>query len=163
MESTNNMSKRRGTSRRSPHKNVSPKVSAGLIELSVLQGAPGLEKKERMRLSYTPEEIGAMHDRNENFRGKQANIEKLQLYRAVKRDLVEFMERCDDVRVVDGFDPNIREKHALLWVDFSPAAILDIKEITALTAIMNKADGVIISAVGDHTRISFMIQNIWEK
>lgn len=116
-----------------------------------------------MRLSFTPDEIGAMHDRNENFQGTQANFEKLQLHQAVKRGLVEFKERCDCVQVVDGYDPNTREKHAILWVDFSPAATLDSEETAALTAIMNKADGVIIAAIEECTRISFVIKNIWEK
>lgn len=116
-----------------------------------------------MRLSYTPEEIGAMHDRNENFHGSKANFEKIQVYHTVKRDLMEFKACCDCVQVVDGYDPNTREKHAILWIDFSPAAALDNKETAALTAIMNKADGVIITAIDECTRISFVIQNIWEK
>ena len=116
-----------------------------------------------MRLSYTPEEIGAMHDRNENFRGKQANFEKIQLYQAVKRDLVEFQKRCHSVQVVDGYDPNIREKHALLWMDLFPIANLDKEETAVLTAIMNKADSTNITAMKNRTRISFVIKNIWEK
>lgn len=117
-----------------------------------------------MRLNYTPEEIGEMHDRNENFRGKQANFDKIRLYHAVKRDLVEFKDRCDCVQEVDGFDPNIREKHALLWMDFSPAASLNKKQIATLAAIMRKADGTITTTLeGGCRRISFVIKNIWEK
>lgn len=114
-------------------------------------------------INYTFERIAEAHDRNENFYGTHANFEKLQLYQAVKRDLVEFMERCDRVTLVDGFDPNIREKHAIIWLDLSPAATLNKEETAALTEIMNKADGVVISAVEDHTRISFVIKDIWKK
>ena len=116
-----------------------------------------------MRLSYTPEKIGAMHDRNENFQGTRANFEKLQLYQSVKRSLMEFKGRCECVQAVDGYDPNTREKHAILWMDFSPAATLSSEQTAALTAIMNEADGIIITAIEDCTRISFVIQNIWEK
>ena len=116
-----------------------------------------------MRMNYTPDEIGEMHDRNENFHGTQANFEKLALYREVKDDLTRFLLSCDDVRMVDGYDPNTREKHAVLWLDFAPAATLDKEETAALTAIMNKADGTIISAVEDHVRISFEINDIWTK
>lgn len=116
-----------------------------------------------MRLSYTPEEIGAMHDRNENFQGTQANFEKLQLYQAVKRGLIEFKERCECVQVVDGYDPNTREKHAILWIDFSPVADLNNEQTAALTAIMNEADSIIITDMEECTRISFVIKNIWEK
>ena len=96
-----------------------------------------------MRLNYTPEEIAEMHDRNKNFNGTRANFSKIKLYQAVKSDLVEFMNMCDDVRMIDGYDPNM-------------------KETAALTAIMNKADGTVISAVDGHVRISFDINDIWD-
>lgn len=89
-----------------------------------------------MRVNYTPEEIAEMHDRNENFNGTRANFSKIKLYQAVKSDLVEFMNMCDDVRMIDGYDPNMKEKHAILWLDFSPAATLNKEETAALTAIM---------------------------
>ena len=98
-----------------------------------------------MRVNYTPEEIAEMHDRNENFNGTRANFSKVKLYQAVKSDLVEFMNMCDDVQMIDGYDPNAKEKHAILWLDFSPAATLNKEETAALTAIMNKADGIVIS------------------
>jgi len=69
-----------------------------------------------MRVNYTPEEIAEMHDRNENFNGTRANFSKIKLYQAVKSDLVEFMNMCDDVRMIDGYDPNMKEKHAILWL-----------------------------------------------
>ena len=96
-----------------------------------------------MRLNYTPEEIAEMHDRNKNFNGTRANFSKIKLYQAVKSDLVEFMNMCDDVRMIDGYDPNK-------------------EETAALTAIMNKADGTVISAVDGHVRISFDINDIWD-
>lgn len=112
-------------------------------------------------INYTPEEIAAMHDRNENFHGTNANYEKLQLYQAVKCDLIEFMESCEAMKQVDGFAPNIREKHAIIWMDLSPAASLSKEETAALTEIMNKAGGVVISAVENHVRITYDIKNIW--
>lgn len=115
-----------------------------------------------MRKEYTPEEIAEAHDRNENFNGRRANMEKIRLYQEVKADLIKFMERCEDVRQVDGYDPNIREKHAMLWIDLAPAAILNKEEATMLAAIICKTDGLVISTVEDHVRISFDIKNIWE-
>lgn len=56
----------------------------------------------------------------------------------------------------------MKEKHAILWLDFSPAATLNKEETVALTAIMNKADGTVISAVDGHVRISFDINDIWD-
>lgn len=114
-------------------------------------------------MDYTPEEIAAMHDRNENFHGTLANFEKIALYQAVKSDLVKFMEQSVEVRCVEGFDPNMREKHAVIWMDLAPAATLTKAEAAKLTEIMNKVDGVVLSAVDGHVRISFDINNIWEK
>lgn len=88
-------------------------------------------------------------------------MDKIRLYHAIKRDLAKFMKLCDTVKEVDGFDPNVREKHAILWLDFCPAAILDREETAALAEIMTKTDGSVISAVDGHVRITFDVRNIW--
>jgi hypothetical protein len=116
-----------------------------------------------MRVDYTPEEIAEMHDRNENFNGVQANFVKIKLYQKIHEGLVDFMGVCRDVRQVDGYAPNPKEKHAMLWVDFAPAAILDKTETEMLASIMNMADGTVISAVDGGVRISFDVRDIWEK
>ena len=113
------------------------------------------------RDNYTPEEIAEMHDRNENFHGSQANIAKILLYNEIKAELVEFMQSCDEVRLMDGFAPNAKEKHDMLWLELRFAATLDKEETAALTAIMNKTDGVVLAAAGNHIRISLQIDNIW--
>jgi len=110
---------------------------------------------------YTPEEILKMWICNENFQGTRANLEKVRLYHTIKTDLTQFMQDCDEVRRVEGFDPNPKEKHAVIWIDLVPAATLSKEETTKLTKIMNKSDGTVISAVGDHVRISFDINDIW--
>ena len=115
-----------------------------------------------MRKEYTPEEILVAWERNENFYGRRANMEKIRLYQEVKADLIKLMEHCKEVLLVDGFDPNIREKHALLWTDFHPAAILDKEETAMLAAIIRKTDGMVISAIEGHVRISLDIKNIWD-
>jgi len=115
-----------------------------------------------MRMNYTPEEIAAAHHRNESFNGTRANMDKIRLYQAVKGDLAEFVKSCEYAELVDGFDPNVHEKHAILWLDFSPAAILSAEETAALATIMTKVDGTVISAVDGHVRITFDIKNIWE-
>lgn len=114
------------------------------------------------RKNYTPEEIAAAHDRNESFIGKQANLTKIQLYHSVKSDLVKLMEHCEAMKQVDGFAPNVHEKHAIIWLDFSPAAILSTEETRVLAAVMCKVDGMVISAVDSHVRVTFDIKNIWE-
>lgn len=116
-----------------------------------------------MRVNYTPEEIAEMHDRNENFNGVQANFDKIKLYQEIREGLDDFMGICRDVRQVDGYTPNPKEKHAMLWVDFSPAAILNKTETEMLASIMNMADGTVLSTVDGCVRISFDVNDIWEK
>lgn len=115
-----------------------------------------------MCLSYSPEEIGVMHDRNENFQGTQANFEKLQLYQDVKRGLMEFKEHYECVWNAGEYTPNTREKHAVLWIDLCHCAYLNREEIAVLTEIMGKADGVVFTAIGACVRISFAVKNIWD-
>lgn len=114
------------------------------------------------RRDYTPEEIAAAYDRNEHFHGKQASMDKIRLYQTIKHDLTKFVKNSEDAERIDGYDPNIHEKHAILWLDFCPAAILNAEETAALAAIMTKADGTVISAVDGHVRITFDIKNIWD-
>ena len=50
--------------------------------------------------SYTLEEVLAAHDRNEHFHGRQANMDKIQLYHSIKRELVKFVKLCDAAKQV---------------------------------------------------------------
>ena len=115
-----------------------------------------------MRRNYTPGEIAAAHDRNENFVGTRANMEKVRHYQTMKRELETFADNCEDARAVDGFDPNVREKHAILWLDFAPAAILNKAEAEELAGIIRKSDGVVLTAIDDHVRITFDVRDIWK-
>lgn len=110
---------------------------------------------------YTPEEIGEMLDRNESFCGTQANFEKLRTYHGIRRGLEALQERCDCVLEADGYAPNTREQNVILWLDLSPAAILDREQAAALAAVMSQSDGVVITAMEDRTRISFAVKDIW--
>lgn len=114
-------------------------------------------------MNYSPEQIAEMHDYNENFSGTQANFAKIKLYYEIRDGLVDFMGVCQNVRRIDGYAPNPKEKHAMLWMDFSPAAILSESETKILASIMEMADGVVFSAVDGCVRVSFDVNNIWEK
>lgn len=113
-------------------------------------------------MQYTPEEIAAAHDRNENFHGQCANFEKIKLYQQLRDELLDLMQTCNNVDLVDGFDPNPEERHAMLWMDLSPAAILNKAAAEKLADIMQKSDGMVLSAVKGHVRISFDVNDVWE-
>ena len=115
-----------------------------------------------MHMNYTAEQIGEMNDRNENFRGTRANFAKMQLFQEIRSDLLDFLSGCDEVRLVDGYSPNGNEKNSILWLDLSSIATLSKEDTAALTLIMNKADSTTISAVEDHVRITFYVNNVWD-
>lgn len=116
----------------------------------------------RRTLDYTPEEIDAMYQRNENFNGKQANFEKLRLFQEIKADLTAFLQCCDDVCKLEEIKPNQHEKNALLFLDMNVISTFNKEETAMLTAIMNKADRMIVSAIGGNSiRISFGVENVW--
>lgn len=117
----------------------------------------------RKTLAYTPEEIEAMYQRNENFDGRRANFGKLRLFQEIKTDLTNFLQSCDDVYKLEEVRPNQYEKNALLFLDIKAISTFNKDEVAMLTAIMNKADRVIISAIeGGSIRISFGVENVWE-
>lgn len=117
----------------------------------------------RRTLAYTPEEIEAMYQRNENFNGRRANFGKLRLFQEIKADLTNFLQSCDDVCKLEEVRPNQYEKNALLFLDINAVSTFNKDEVAMLTAIMNKADRVIVNAVGGSSvRISFGVENIWE-
>lgn len=116
----------------------------------------------RRTLAYSPEEIEAMYQRNENFNGKRADFDKLRLFQEIKAGLTEFLQRCGDVRKLEEIKPNQYEKNAILFLDVSIVATFSKDETAMLTAIMNKADRMVISIVdGSCTRFSFCVENIW--
>lgn len=116
----------------------------------------------RRTLAYSPEEIEAMYQRNENFNGKRADFDKLRLFQEIKAGLTEFLQRCGDVRKLEEIKPNQYEKNAILFLDVSVVTTFSKDETAMLTAIMNKADRMVVSTVGGNcTRFSFCVENIW--
>ena len=110
---------------------------------------------------YTVEELAAAWERNENFRGHRADMEKVRLYFEIKKDLETLMGSCEDIKAVDGFAPNPKEKHAVLWADLSPFAILEKQDADALGVIIHKADEIILAALENSIRLSFSVNNVW--
>lgn len=116
----------------------------------------------RRTLAYSPEEIEAMYQRNENFNGKRADFDKLRLFQEIKAGLTKFLQRCGDVRKLEEIKPNQYEKNAILFLDVSSVAAFNKDETAMLTAIMNKADRMVVSTVGGScTRFSFCVENCW--
>ena len=109
----------------------------------------------------TPEEFGEMVDRNENFNGKRADFTKLALYQEIKADLVDFLQDCNDVVKLSECKPNQYEPNAVIFLDIKTISTFDKAETAKLTAIMGKADRIMMSGGDRGIRISFGIEKIW--
>lgn len=94
--------------------------------------------------NYTPEQIAAIHDRNQNFHGKIANLPKIRIYQQIKTKLDELLEQCPDVCKVDGYPPNVREQCAIIWVDLKALSMMDDETSTLLSEAMRIADDICI-------------------
>lgn len=109
----------------------------------------------------TPEKFGEMVDHNENFNGKRADFSKLALYQEIKADLVNFLRDCDDVVKLSECKPNQYEQNAVISLDIKTISTFDKTEMVKLTAIMGKADRIMMSGGDRGIRISFGIEKIW--
>lgn len=109
----------------------------------------------------SPEEFGAMVDHNENFDGKRADFSKLALYQEIKAELVDFLQGCDDVVKLSECKPNQYEPNAVIFLDIKTISTFDKVETDKLTAIMSKADRIMMSGGDRGIRISFGIEKIW--
>lgn len=110
----------------------------------------------------SPEEIGEAADRAGSFTGTRLCAPKAELYHEIYRDITRFLTLCPDrVYCVNGYPINARERNAVVWMDLTAAAILDKDETAALAYIMAKADGVVMSTINDHVRITFQILGVW--
>lgn len=114
------------------------------------------------RTDLTPEEFDELYQENENFDGRRADFCKLRLYQEIKGDLTEFLQHCDDVLKLTEIKPNRYERNALICLDIKAVSTFDRDELAKLTAIMNKADRVIVSgAESAGVRLSFGVENVW--
>lgn len=113
-------------------------------------------------LNYTPEEIIAAWERNQSFHGHHANLEKVRLYYKIKKELETLKDNCLDILGVNGYDPNPRERHAIIWADLRPIASFHKEDSDALSAIIKESDGITLAATDKTLRITFTIRDVWK-
>lgn len=114
-----------------------------------------------MMEDYTPEQIAAMHNYNESFVGRTANLAKMRHHQDIKAGLINFMEMCDHVHKVEEFKPNKCKQNSLVFVDLRHPTVLDKVSASMMAKIMEMADSVVISADTDYVRVSFATEKIW--
>ena len=113
--------------------------------VKALRGDPGAYQqyiaslRQKNPLELTAEEIGVLHDDNENFHGQIPGFEKINQYRELEEAAQGFMDGCDEVVQIEKLRPNPRERHALLSVDLNPIATLDQREADLLVKLLQMA------------------------
>lgn len=75
--------------------------------------------------------------------------------------MTDFFQRCNDAKKLEEIKPSQYEKNAVLLLDMGVISTLNKEEMTMLTATMNKADRMVISAMDSGIRFSFCVENIW--
>lgn len=107
------------------------------------------------------DEIERMLYRNEHFHGVKANMDQVRRYYGLKEDLSRFSVLYPYARGMGGYDPNPRERNAMLWLDLRPAH-LDAEEAADLCDLIGRSDGIVLVPVDGGVRISFEILNVWD-
>jgi hypothetical protein len=116
--------------------------------------------------NFTPEEITAMHHRNENFVGTHADFSKIQRYQTLKSLLVDFLHQCPYVIQLEELPPTPDRISASLILDIKPLSMIGPEEITLFHQISSLADRIVVAvpeekAIRDRIRISFLVAHVW--
>lgn len=120
---------------------------------------------------YTLEELMQMHDENERFVGKTANMEKIRKYNEIKKiifDLVKKIPECFCWYAKE-YKPNPHDREASVILDVSTAELITDGEWIAIKSALDLCDGISIAVIdsdktssGKAIRICFHVDNCWE-
>lgn len=97
-------------------------------------------------------------EQNEAF---SVDFENLQRYNSLKAELTELLESNADVIQLTEIAPEPAKPHAVLCLDVKQAAIFRGNEIGLLSAVLQKADLVMVSSLENRTRFGLAVENIW--
>ncbi len=115
-----------------------------------------------MSKDFTPDEIAAMHDANENFDGSVADFEKVRLFHEIKKQLTEFNQKVDGA-VAGYYEPNTHERNAILWLTLPPGVFLSSEPTAILADVLAKTDNLSVSYYEDKIELVFGLKDIWKK
>lgn len=133
-------------------------------ELDAKIAAAALEYEQELRgkpiNELMPEEIGALYDLNENFRGNDVNADKLRQYADLKEAMTEFLSACDEAVQLTESAPSAKMLNAVIRLDVKAITTMNKTEAGLLAEALNLADFVVVSLVDDCIRYSFSVEKI---
>lgn len=135
-------------------------------ELDAKIAAAALEYEQELRGKpinvLTPEEIGALCDLNENFKGNDVNADKLRQYAALKEAVAEFLSACDEAVQLTESAPSAKMLNAVIRLDVKAITTMNKTEAGLLAKALKLADFMVVSLVDDCIRYSFSVEKIWK-
>ena len=107
-------------------------------------------------------EINLRVRKNEAFRGRKVNFEKVQAYWDLKKSCTALVQTVSHIKHMDAVPPGRDHRHAIIAMDIDSAGTFPEKAAALLRQASSLADDVSVFSFGRQHRISFIIMNVWE-
>jgi len=127
-------------------------------------------KDKEQEFTLTPEqaeEFAKKHEENNAFRGRMANMERLNRYKELRELAVKAVELCEDIVRVSEIEPKPDVRNGTIILELARIASLDrpaVEVIAKMLKITDHFGTVVVDVLPDEqgTRFLFMVRDIWE-
>lgn len=100
--------------------------------------------------------------KNESFRGKKVNFEKVQTYWDLKKACTALAQIAPCIKHLEEVPPGRDHRHAMIALDMEDAGAFPGNAPALFQTASRLADDVSCFACGHLQRLSFIIMNVWE-
>lgn len=127
-------------------------------------------KDNEKEFTLTPEETAEFsrkHEENSAFRGRMANMERLNRYKELRELAVSAVELCEDIVRVSEIEPKPDVRNGTIILELARIASLDRPAVEVIAKMLRLTDHfgtVVVDVLPDEqgTRFLFMVRDIWE-
>ena len=115
-----------------------------------------------MKYTATPDEIDMLVKRNESFKGKKPNFEKMRAYQQLKETCAVLASTAACVKHLEEVPPGWDHRHAIVALDVAKATRFTGNEAVLFQRAVELSDGFMLFDHGETPRLSFTVINVWE-
>ena len=127
-------------------------------------------KDNEKEFTLTPEETAEFsrkHEENSAFRGRMANMERLNRYKELRELAVSAVELCEDIVRVSEIEPKPDVRNGTIILELARIASLDRPAVEIVAKMLRLTDHfgtVVVDVLPNEqgTRFLFMVRDIWE-
>ena len=127
-------------------------------------------KDREQEFTLTPEqaeEFAKKHEENNTFRGRMANMKRLNRYKELRELAVSAVGLCEDIVRVSEIEPKPDVRNGTIILEFTRIASLDRSAVEVIAKMLKITDhfGTVVVDVlpkKQGTRFLFMVKDIWE-